>query len=1108
MAFEGEHKVIPIKGIARAGADTVCEDGAMNEVIGLEYKDGSYVPIKPTNSFRNHSFSGSSIIFHNTSKGDNIISNIRGELKWARKESASVDENINWELFGSVIYDSGNNIIEDNRESVFGNHLCVIGDTLTMLCDGVQRTYIYDGKHYAKVEEDFTAYSNSLFRFRVTQGIAGHDDTKNFDGNMKPPKYVQYLLGEEYGGIDGTAGAIKSRWSELMAASHDVPLGASLLTKAKGLVTEKGGLSGYFLVCYALRLTNGSLVCASSPMLMGPPNIKQRGNLTPHNIDVEKGDYSNCFVALDVPTHNTGGSGTSFVSLDLGNLNMNNDRIGLSSGVLLDGKRVEFGVDKEAETEGLSSENLQFVFYRKDRWSKDVDYDTLQNGVADSGRQFFYPRLYLTDEATPSYKEQADNAAQMVNTGIVPFNSMITIWVENGDISSMGGGDAESSRFIDAIFKTQACTGLSNKLQIAIDKNLLKSLPNTVSSVCVFMSPEINPFSDTTNDNYVTTHGPFFSGILHKPASTNENNFRITHTFTPQYRDNDSVIEDIRNIQSLYKVKEYYKEELLNIAKEDESEWIDVDLRGILGDSLLTRESLPITAFDFSKYSYGVLSSYNYRLHAANIKKELYNGYKCLSHLNLGDNGVGQFYNETPRPEQGVIRKFVTKTYIKNNDGSESVVVQEENNLEINSIHLNGFIMYPNPDAYKMDIYIYESLPLGFDNDHKITIDLIPNKRLGFSYYLNKDLKIIDIDDIEDSSFSLSDMVAKNKTIQNKNGMRVSDVAAPTIFPAKNTSLVGDGEIIGFARITMTMTQDTYGRNPLFVFCTDGIYTMEVDTTGNSVYTTATFLDNEVCINPNSICEISGGALFASERGLMVVSQNGVSEFAPTLSGDVMHLPTYQKNGQNDYSKGYGLYLYGKIADQIPEDNFLDYLKDLSTHIVFLPNKKQVIIYNPYRSNCYLIDIATKITTQLNNCFQFNSENHHDVLFHEKGLLWSFSQKPVGNKTLLQTRPIKVDRFLKSSYRVILRGKFSAEDVDTDEYSSLLVLGSLDGEHWQPIGIKEKKISDGAFHDIGCVTDRVSVKYIMVIFASYLDKDSHIDHLELTLVDKYNNKLR
>jgi hypothetical protein len=46
MKFEGTQVNIPIKGIMRAGTDNLCADGAMNEVIGMEYKDGSWLPYK------------------------------------------------------------------------------------------------------------------------------------------------------------------------------------------------------------------------------------------------------------------------------------------------------------------------------------------------------------------------------------------------------------------------------------------------------------------------------------------------------------------------------------------------------------------------------------------------------------------------------------------------------------------------------------------------------------------------------------------------------------------------------------------------------------------------------------------------------------------------------------------------------------------------------------------------------------------------------------------------------------------------------------------------------------------------------------------------------
>jgi hypothetical protein len=106
---------------------------------------------------------------------------------------------------------------------------------------------------------------------------------------------------------------------------------------------------------------------------------------------------------------------------------------------------------------------------------------------------------------------------------------------------------------------------------------------------------------------------------------------------------------------------------------------------------------------------------------------------------------------------------------------------------------------------------------------------------------------------------------------------------------------------------------------------------------------------------------------------------------------------------------------------------------------------------------------------------------------------------------LIQSRAIKLDLGLKTAYRVILRGKFKS---DSDKQAVLLVLGSLDGEHWEPIGAYEKSLTGGGFHDIGCVTDRVSCKYLMVVFAGELSTDSHIDYINITTNRKYNNKLK
>jgi hypothetical protein len=71
----------------------------------------------------------------------------------------------------------------------------------------------------------------------------------------------------------------------------------------------------------------------------------------------------------------------------------------------------------------------------------------------------------------------------------------------------------------------------------------------------------------------------------------------------------------------------------------------------------------------------------------------------------------------------------------------------------------------------------------------------------------------------------------------------------------------------------------------------------------------------------------------------------------------------------------------------------------------------------------------------------------------------------------------------------------------------MLVLGSYDGINWQPLGSMQKPFA-GGFHDLGCVVDRVSCEYLMVIVSGSLSSNSHIDGIELTKENKYNNKLK
>ena len=1102
MAFEGEHKIIPIKGIVRAGSDTMCEDGAMNEVVGLEYKDGSYVPYKASMYLDGAVDPSKNILIHKTSKGEIVIVFDSTSVYWITIEGFK----------------------HNGSQKFLSSHVGkieLVGDSLSILASDKIYTYIFTGSSYDLLPDDLSGFNTYGVRFRVTRGMAGTDKTKDSFGTELPIVCAQYLQSSLYGSIGQNARQIKNRWDEFMAASNDVALGSSLLTKAQGLVTENGGLTGYVVVCYAFRLTNGDLVYASHPVLLGPPSEKQYGNFSSPTTDDKSSKYR-LYKFTDGPR---GGINTeTYPYTGVKTLDITNEQVGVSMGVMTDDGIVTSGVFKNVEKEALSSEIEQYVYHTS--YAKNVKYNDAFKDVSSSSSKFFFSLCYdaanvssLSGELGTAYNPSPNEYEAglsgfdkicLADTSPLPLTSAISMWIRAGLSGTATSGDG--SQKYDAVYKTISCSGLSNKLQMAIDYSLIKDLPDNVSSLCVFISPEISPYRDITKDNYVTTHGPFLIGSALVDNGTDSDNLRIMHTFTPQYRSKEQVVDDIKNISSLYKVKEISRDELISMANDNTSKWIDIELKGVLGDALLTQETLPVTAYDYTKFTGYSSSSYNYRLHVGNIKRKLYDGYHWLALINDYENGRGQDGNNTSddtdysfkKYGSNAIKNIITEVYIKNADGTESVVVMK-NNDESSNFYINGYnrmLVYPNPNAYKM--VIYNIAPSG---NSKCVFNLTSNKRLGFSYYINPDLSRFYIEHFNRID-TVTTATAKN-TITSRNTIRVSDVAAPTIFPVSNTYTIGNGRVLGFARMQTALSDDTYGRNPLLVFCTDGIYTMEVDTTGGA-YTSINMLSNEICVNANTICEINGGVVFASPKGLMVVTPNGVTPFAPFLNGVAKHLPdSSSTDGRRLYDR---MVTANTLTSSVSDKDFIDFVKDENTHIAYISIKNKLLVYNSSTSYAYWIDIDTRNTTKISGGYRFHNNDYVKPMFLKGAAVYHFERDALSGNAmgtripvLLQTRPIKLLSTFKSGIRIVLKGNYGG---DSGTWASLLVLGSYDGVTWHAIGSKEMPLNNGRVYDIGCDVDRVSVKYLMVIFTGTFTADSSIDTLEIMSKQKYNNKLR
>lgn len=1074
MAFEGEVKNIPIKGIVRAGADSVVEDGAMNEVIGLEYKDGSFVPYKGENK-SSIAQECSEYHVHNTSFG---------------KVYVYLEETGGTKVLRYLYNGQINDVIKSSINSIE-----FVGNVLIIATPTDIRHYVFNGTQYVFTASDARYFPDGALRFRVTRGIAGHDNVDTYNEGKMPPISAKSLESKFYSDTTGNGTDIKKKWNDVKSAVKDTGLGSSLLTKANGILTDFGGLGGYFFVCYAYRLKTGELVYASQPMVMGPPSIKQDGRFCKSSEDAQFSKFT-----LYKRTNGTANDwelrvNDNYVSWNdkcFGASFTNTQAASNSIGRI-------FGPFEAVNYEGLSGDTFQYMLLAPSEFNAD---DSWENTIKED-RKLYSILCTSQDDLTGAL------------TTPLPLTASACAWFK-------GGQDAAEESKIDKIYKITSTHALSNKLQFSIGTS--DSLPENVASLCIFISQQVSPYSTLESGDNITVHGPFLQGQARAAGATLWHDFGLMYTYTPVYRNANLVVEDLRNTKSMYLVKEIPVSEFKQLAN---NTWFDVDLRGLLGDNLLVQESLPLTAFDYNRPVGDILCNYNYRLHMANINTYLYQGYKYQYILNGLNNGRGQFYNiDNNGNEIGdsnisfaglgkyIIRGVWTVVNIKNKDSSESTVVYTSGDPYMRCHGLNSFFVYPNTDAYKITIIIKLEGESGCRIRH---FDLFPNKYLGIS--MSKPIDGTSLYDIYTSfPATITDaqrdafLVPKN-TVIGENKIKVTNVYNPYVFPVQNTYRVGKGDVVGFARLSTALSQDTYGRNPLLIFCTDGIYTMEVDTSGVGAYTNITMLSNEVCVNPNTICELNNAVTFASSKGLMIVTSEGVREFLPSLNGYPMHTP------QPDWSMGVGLELYKEMLNHVkitllePSISIIDFkqfLVEEDTHMTYVPKRNKLIAYNMNYEYVYWIDIDSTIVTKLSYQFKYDIKDYPDVSFVDianNEIEFTTELMEGSTNTLIQSRPIKLDGSLKSSYRVVVRGYFENIKRANTMYGTLLVLGSYDGKSWNPIGYKQSRLI-GGFTDIGCVTDRVTYKYMMVIFAGDLSEGSHIDYISVSSDIKYNNKLK
>lgn len=415
---------------------------------------------------------------------------------------------------------------------------------------------------------------------------------------------------------------------------------------------------------------------------------------------------------------------------------------------------------------------------------------------------------------------------------------------------------------------------------------------------------------------------------------------------------------------------------------------------------------------------------YNKLYHIFDFKKKLFNGYTLPAALR----GQGSDYT-------GKSGEYSIAVFIKTEDGEKVV----EKNFTLPSRYLNlEYYSYPDSRAYKM-IITDDSM-----NRHEVLLEPHPYRNEAFALQVDIWTNQINIavPYLIDPSKEVGNKSYKVSNVENvKNILKVSAVDNPFYFPTAQTYKF-EGEIKGLASNAEAISPGQFGQFPLYVFTDTGIWAMQVDTSGQGAYTAQSPFSREVC--SGAICPVSGGVVFATDKGVMAISNGQVADLSAVLDG--FEVDFFEENAgmwKDIFAKA------GKddVVNPVP---IREYIK--GAVIAYNYHYNEIILSNKAKGYSYVYSLTNKVWSVIDVVFDLTTNKYPELVVFNKGggCMYTFKDGAALNKVVAITRPFTLGSFdFKRLRQAGLRTTFEGS-------LNFYLLGSNDGARFVCITGKER----------------------------------------------------
>ena len=480
----------------------------------------------------------------------------------------------------------------------------------------------------------------------------------------------------------------------------------------------------------------------------------------------------------------------------------------------------------------------------------------------------------------------------------------------------------------------------------------------------------------------------------------------------------NQVNDQIHNCNLFYFIKELKIDELSSertIIKIDKGYLNSLAAHEVLPDDYQSHDTI------YADYSHG----YNSRLNFSGIRKQFFEGFDAKS--------LFCYTNSGELDKMCIVDVYY---YIKYQE-HECVVQSNFRNQIFSTDSKFLYLFYPGSYAYKAVIKIEK---MGSDNSVSYyEVPLTSHPKLNGTYWF--DGLDSDITDGTHNFTGTPPVVSpiSKRIIDLPNKVYVSEVNNPFYFPATGVITVGAGRVMSISSAAKALSQGQFGQFPLYAFTDEGVWALEVSKTG-TISAVQPFT-RDVCINADSITQLDSSVLFATDRGIMLISGSN----SICISDSLDYSKTFQITSLPQSDKL--LAFVGFTQADLNYVTFHEFVK--GCRMLYSYNLQRIIVFNRDYPYAYVYSLKSKSWGMMPSTIAHTIPSYPEALAQlQDGTIVDYSgtddsrQDADGNLTgikgVLITRPLKLDApdALKTVDTVIQRGNFQRGHIKTAIYGS------------------------------------------------------------------------